>query len=618
MAQTNHRPFLPALLLASLAALVALALGLGVAGEPTLPAPVDGEVRRPGLEVLAGSAGGMAAVDRDGSEVARGPWMAPVGSRFVHRLVDHCEFEIRSPEGGAQPGGVLHSECDVETVVLARRSGEVLVRQQITGLRFVGADGKDIANDPIQASFATAAQAPVFVRLGPAGQILGYGFAGALDGDQRNFLRGTLGLFAFEAPPVDAMRWTSQVEDTTGAFDARYEVVAKTDDAVTVRRERVRYTAIAGHDEVPKHELRGASEGRFHLSLGWLESARIDEGMTLSLSILDLQATTARRAELALTANDTTTVASDEVDWARADAPASGRLETIGGYAAGNERRRWAQRLEGVSLDQILADVERLLAADPVDAEALDGAFQQLQWMIKLDDRQAAILAERMTTRQMGEAVARVTLGALGAAGTAAAQDALTNVRSDEGVDGPVREAATIACIQLAEPTAALVEGLARDADGTSPLQGSSLLVLGAIAPRAKNPLADGRSPVQKLLAMETDAVSRGDTGTWLLAIGNAAPPETIGIVQRYVTSSDPAVRAAACVALRRVADADAVPILVDRATSDTDALVRRDALLELGRRSVPEARAAVEYVAEHDTDLELQKRARRMLGEGA
>ncbi|MBL8750447.1 MAG: HEAT repeat domain-containing protein [Planctomycetes bacterium] len=616
MARTTRRSSRSALLLLPLAAITVVAAVTWFRGgsdtAPALGAVAPAATPAVAADAIAGSP------ERDTAPSSRGFWTAPAGSRFVHRVVDRCDFTIRSAEGGTQPGGALHAECLVETLVCDRRDDEILVRQTVHEPTFFLPDGRKVADDPIQASFVAATAAPVFVRLGTNGSVHAFAFATGLDGDQRNFLRGTLSLLAFEAPAAGSTSWTSRAADSTGEFDAKFEVRGAVDaDEVHVERTRIRYVAVAGNAEVPKHELSGRGEATFALDRGWICAVRIDEHTTMSLPMLDLQALTHRRADVVLVESGMVEVPADVLDaWRRAVEPASGAAEAIGRYAAGNERRRWQQTLNGVGLGQLLTDIERLLAADPVDAKAVDDAFQRLQWLLKLDDAHAAALAEQLTTRQLGIEVARVALGALGAAGTTAAQNALTTVRSDASVAMPVREAATVACVQLDDPAPSLMQSLAADADGTSELQGSSMLVLGALAPKAKSALADGRSPVDKLLAMENDAAARGDLATWLLAVGNAAPPQTLSIVQRYAADANPAVRAAACVALRRVSDADAVPIL-SNATSDVDAAVRREALLELGRRPSPEARSAIEHMASHEVDVELRDRARRFLAAG-
>jgi hypothetical protein len=115
---------------------------------------------------------------------------------------------------------------------------------------------------------------------------------------------------------------------------------------------------------------------------------------------------------------------------------------------------------------------------------------------------------------------------------------------------------------------------------------------------------------------MEADAAARGDLSTWLLAVGNAAPPETFSIARRCLVHADAAVRGSACVALLCVTDAAVVPLLVDLGLADAEATVRREALLVLGRRSEP-ARAAIERIAriaQGDANEELRNKANELL----
>lgn len=601
---------------AALAGLALFACLPGVEGGPRLgPARPDG-----GSAPAGPVAADLSAADRDAAAADLGCWGAPIGAQFVHRVDDRCDFRIRSAEAGEQPGGRLHTQCDVTTTVLDRKDGEVLVQLQIDALRFVGADGAAITGDPVQESLAAAAATPVLVRLGARGDVRGYGFAAGLNGDQRNFLRGTLGLFAFEAPPAHGRAWDAAAADTTGAFAAHYEVLPqRRAGEIAVRRTRVRYTAIAGQDPVPEHRLSGDATAHFATGLGWLESAALHEGMTLALSLLDLWADSERTATIALL--DARTVVSD-VDlaaaWAHATAPASGAGEAVGAYAAGSERRRWQEQLRGVTLDELLAELSRALGAQPADAEAVDRVFQRLQWFLQLDDRAAAQLGEQLATRQLGLEAAQVALGALGAAGTEAAQRVLVDVRADASLGADVRQAATIACLQLEKPNEALLAGMVADAGGDSDLRGPSMLVLGAVAPRAGAPLADGRSPVAALLAMERGAAARGELSTWLLAVANCNPPEALPIAQRLLDDADASVRGAACVALRGQPATAALGALVDRGLADSEPGVRLEALLALGRRSEPAARAAIERVAAQDPDEAVRARARRLLGQGS
>ncbi len=554
--------------------------------------------------------------ERAAAAAQLGCWDAPVGSELRFRLVDHIDVTLRSAEGGTQPGGSLHAEAEVVTTVLARRVDEALVRHQLSGLRCLGSDGRELPVDAIQTRWLAAAATPVHARIARDGQLRGYLFADGLDGDQRNFLRGMLGLFACEAPASDASTWTSTGEDTTGAFTARYAVLAADSaEELVVTRTRDHYTRMVGHAAVPEHTLRGAMTVHFALPIGWLASLQLDEGMTMALGMLDLQAITARKASLQLLAATTIDVRDDVAAlWAAADAPVSSVGEVLGGQAAASERQQWQQRLHGISTDQLLAELQRLLAVQPADAKAVDDAFQQLQWLVKLDDQVAAELEQHVANARVGGDAMRAAVSAFGAAGTDRAQQALANLCFDQNQPAAVREAASLSSLQLQKPSAALVDGMFTAASTDSPQRTGSLLVAGALAGRAEQPLADGRTPLQALLAMEGDAEARGELGTWLLAVANTGAPAALPIAQRLLGHALAAVRGAACVALRGQPEPAALQALIERGLCDSDAMVRQEAVLALSHRSEPAARTALQMTASQDPDEAVRGRATRAL----
>jgi hypothetical protein len=603
---------------AGLAAVVLASSSLAVwtLGAVDVAPPVAGVERDPDAIAVAADAITASGADRrDEVAAVHGCYGAPAGSRFQHRIDDRATFRIAGTEAGTHEAGALHGRCSLQTTVLARREREVLVEYQLVGLEFVDANGKPIT-DAVQQSFAVAAATAVVARLDDAGRVLGYGFAGELDGDQRNFLRGMLATVAFAAPRAGTTRWDAQEADTTGDYDARYDVLpAAAAHEVAVRRTKLRYRTVAACGELPAHEVRGGAEARFRTDLGWLASARLREGMTMALPMLDLQSISERRVDVDFVGANHVAVTLDvAAAWAAATAPVSGRHETVGGFAAASERDRWQQLLRGVTLDQLLAELTALLAQSPADDRLVNDVFVRMQWLAKLDDAVAKEIGARVATRQLGGDPAGVALSSLGAAGTAAAQATLVAVRADRSLAVDVRNAATVATLQLAQPTAAVVQGLADDAGSDFDGRQGSMLVLGALAPRAGQPLADGRSPLATLLAMEADAVARGDVATWLLAVGNAAPPETVAIAQRYLGHADAAVRGAACVALRRITGEQALTLLVERSAIDADASVRREAMLALSRRVEAAAREALQRMAAQDPDELLRERAGQLL----
>jgi hypothetical protein len=577
----------------------------GVAGAPT---PED-------HGAAATTAGGLGG-ERAAVQTVHGPWAALPGAAFTYRIDDHTRVQLQSAEGGVQPGADLHTRCSLTTTVLARTDDEILVQQQFGDLEFATPDGRAITGDPLQQSFVAAAAEPVFVRLALDGTPRALGFADRLDGDQRNFLRGMLALVTIAAPTAAATTWTATEADPTGDYEARYEVrSAAGADELMLRRTRQRYLAMAGHATPPTHECRGTTEARFVLARGWLEQAHVDEGLTTALSLLDLRAIVQRTATATLTTTDTVVVAID-VDAARrcTTSAVTGRDEVVGAYAAAAETEQWRQRLAGVTFDTLLAELDRAMTADPVDPEAANAVFERLQWLAKLDDRAAAAFGERVRSGELAGDRAAMVVSALGAAGTPVAQHALAAVRGDRTLALDVREAATIATLQIATPVPALVADLCRDADTDFDGRGTALLAFGALAPRAADPLACGRAPLQALLAMETAAAQRGDSETWLLAVGNTGSAVVFEIAGRYLDHTDPVLRAAACTVLRRVETAAALALLSERGLGDASPVVRLEALRTLARRQEPAARAAIERIARTDPDDEVKQRANDLL----
>ncbi|MBK8096369.1 MAG: HEAT repeat domain-containing protein [Planctomycetes bacterium] len=548
----------------------------------------------------------------------QGCYTAPAGTTLRYRLDDHIEFQLHSQEGGAAQNGAMHTQAELTTTVLARRDEEVLARLDLTAVRFLGPDGNEVPADAVTHSFTAAAATPVHLRVRTDGTVLGLQFADGLDGDQRNFLRGTLLLATFPAPTTDAVRWESHGADTTGEFAARCTRLLAAAGEVAVQREKLRYLRMAAHDQVPQHELRGLATGTFRLELGWLATVTLDEHLTTALPVLDLRAITRRRSTIELVGTDMTRIDHDVAAlWSGTTVDVAGDRESIGGHAEAAERSLWQQRLQGVTLATLLDRLREILGHEPLDAEALDGAFQQMQWLVRFDDQVATALGQMVGTRQLTGAIAATALSALGAAGTEAAQQTLAAVRADRTLDFDVRETATVSLLQLPAPAPKLMAGLAADADVEFDGQQGAMLVLGALAERAAR-LADGRSVATTLLAMERAAAQRNDLPTWLLAVGNMASAEVLGPASRYLDHADAAVRGAAFTALRRVPEAAAATLLVDRGLTDADPFVRQEAVRALGHRQEAAAAAALRQAATDDADPATRRTALRELARAA
>lgn len=601
------------LLWTGIAALTATLVAWTLAAPAPQPAAAPAAAAPAATEPPPPTAGAPDARTLQTPRPAPGAWGAPAGSTLRHRYTEHTEFGLWPQDGGERQTASVHTSCELATTVLARRAGEILVRSEILDPAFRAAPGAAPLADGRSQRLVAGCAAPVLLRLGDDGRVLGYGFAAGLDGEQRNFLRGLLATFAFTVPLEPPARWTAHEADASGEYEASYRREACAPPDLALTREKQRYLVLGAEATAPAHAVRGATTAEFDGRLGWLRHARMDESLSADLPLGALRADTRRRAELTLVEHGQIQVPAD-VDrlWNTVSAPAAGQAEPAGTGAAEDEQRLWQQRLAGADLQQVLAEIQQACTAEPFDPAALEVAFQRLQWLLRLDGTAVAALAQQLTTGALGGNVAATALGALGAAGTPAAQQALSAVRENATLPADVREAATVAMLQLAEPQPELMASLLRDASARGDGGLGALLVLGALAPRSAAPLADGRGALDALFALERDASSPGELAAWLHAAGNAATPATRAAAVRHLDHPDPTVRAAACTALRRVADG--VGPLLQRGLGDADAGVRAEAVRSLGRRGEPEAAAAVRRTATTDGDAEVRREAARAL----
>lgn len=600
----------------SLSALAALGFVLAGQAGVAAPAPiVDEAIGAAAADAVRAPASTQRA-ERVDAVQRRGCWTAPAGASFRFEIVDRTTVQIAQPDAAPQAPGVLDMRSRLSTTVLDRRDGEALVEARIDALRFVGADGRELAGDPIQQSYAAAAAEPTLVRIDAAGRVRGYGFARELDGDQRNFLRGAIGLLFVEAPEAGATAWTSVGNDSMGSFEARYETLPASDeDSLLVRRTRLALTKVRGLVELPAHTLQGGAVARFALARGWLAGVELAETLTMAMPIGDMKVSTTRKATATLVAEEAVPV-DGAAAWDRAAADVSGETESLGGYAEAAQRREWRDRLAGVTVADLLAEIERLLAAKTGDDEAVDAAFQKLQWLLRGDDKATLMLADQLVAGQVPTHAVGVAIGALGAAGTAAAQEALLALRAD-GVAPAMREQATTACLQLAEPGERLMQSLTDEARSGAASRATSVMVLGALARRAGAPAGGGASPLANLLAMETEYAVRGELADWVFAVGNSGASQVLDVALRLLGHQQTDVRAACCAVLRRCAGPAAFEALTRRGLVDADPLVRMEALGAIARRSEAAVRAILETTATLDVDASVRALAAELLTAG-
>jgi hypothetical protein len=537
-----------------------------------------------------------AATVRDEAVRYLGHYAAPAGSSFGYDLTGRFEYSVRHPEGGAQRSG-MNVRALLQVAVVTRDSDTILLRAELQDLALSALVAGHATGNPV---LTAAAAMPFFARIDTEGRIQGYQFAGSLDGEQRNFVRGLFASFLHTVPATAPAQWEAQDADAAGEYLARFQ--CRTDgDRTDVERHKLRYSAMAGNELHP-HQITGGSQAVFDAGIRWLRAVEVDESITMTMQGLELSIDlrSVLHATLVSHGRDLAAAAGPGPE---AFAPATGHHEDLSAGQEASDRSRWQHQLEGTNLEVLIADLAALLAQEPQDAQAIDRAWQALIWSVKLDPAQAAAICARV--QGMDARLADMLVSALGAAGTEAAQDVLAAMRQDPNSTPALRTSATVALFQVARPGARMLGELVGGIDAAAELSGDqamAVLLLGALAPRAGAMPVAGRSAFDTLVAYEGRCTAQGRADLWLNALANVGKPECVPHVQRFVDHEDDRVRGAAYNALRLIdtAPADA---LLERGLRDASPAVRSDAVNAIGQHRSDAACAALVRVSREDAD---------------
>ena len=535
---------------------------------------------------------------------------APAGSRFAYALEGATSYSMQSPNAERSAATEVRFVGKLRLDVVARRDREVLCAVLLEGLRLDVGHGVDVGSSKELAAHQDAARTPFVVRMSDAGTLLGYRFADKLDGQQRNFVRGIFGAFAFTVPQPLAKTWKAEEDDASGRFEARYSLLRDEGDRVAVRRQKTRYVTLsASLGQAAKHSVAGTAQAEFSREAAWLTSARVDERISLDTSVMELSVTMRMRATLRLLTSERA-VETPRVAWDGDWRAAAGHAEDLGSNAAA-EQERLRREMKNVRLIDVIAELRATAGSDQ--------SYEQWRQLGKLLQARPELLEEverMLVVGQINGDLAALTITAAGTTTHVAAQDFLMRARANAHLDPDLRSAATHAMFQIAVPSPALLAGLANDLERAprwARTEQEALLALAALAPRAKQALADGRTGVDALLALEKRAARLDALPTWLDALGNAASPRVVAVAERFLDHSAARVREAAVSALRGVESAKALEVLLS-ATSDSDASVRTRAVEILARRNGSRVTTTLERIAASDSDESLRRLAKDLL----
>ena len=443
-------------------------------------------------------------------------------------------------------------------------------------------------------------QRPTLVRMHDNGRGIGYRFPANADALAKNQLRTLFSALRFTMPTGAERTWTEEDQSAVGKFEVRYTRRGASDAGrAELRRERVRLIQLqARNPGETRTQLESRGTATLCMNAGWLIAADVREVVTLQLPQFGANARTTTTSRLALTESSLVSLSDQpEPDWSGSWAPLTADLDEVQTAAADREAAKWRRELANMPVQGLVDWFMSLHANDAASREAYTEAWNHIAWKCRLDPKAIEAIVAIVRAGRMPGPAADALLTAMGDAATPAAQAALVGLHADRRLDVGIRAASAVGLLQSPKPTASTLSHLIATVTGPNAktdLGKMSLLVLGALAGRTSEPLADGRTPMATLIAMETTARKQGRLDAWLLALGNSGSPQTVDHAARHLDSKDAKVREAAASALRLTKSSRACDLLVRRATQDKAPEVRRKAAESLAEHATPRARSAL------------------------
>jgi hypothetical protein len=523
-----------------------------------------------------------------------GCFSAPAGSEFGYEFAAlvRSGVEVALASQPVAQRLVLRLHGTMNVLVVARRADELIARLDLSGVTASqGVGGAEERSPALEELLAL----PAFVRMRDDGALVGFAFDERSNGFVNNLVRSIACGFRFVVPASAMMDsaqkpWTGEEADPTGIATVRYDWLDDARDERRLQRTKTAYRGSPGQrsDLALGYEVRSNALATLSSALGWLRSAQVGETLTARADTASLRSTTDYEASIALVTHRRRSPAElPDAPWDQRWAGLAG-LEDTNAIAESSERELSELELGGATLASLVQDIEGLTAGRPLDTAALTAASHKLSVLLRLHPEALAELGRVLPTAS--PFAADVMLGAVGAAGTVAAQQFLAGVATDAGAAPGLRQSALESMIQLAAPTDAVlaaVRQVADDPDAGAGLRNKSLLVLGALASRQpQSDSIDRDGLVAELVGREDRARSAGQLEHWLHALGNTGNPDALPAIERYLGNDDVDVRHAAVYALRQVDTESATRALLDRAGSERDERVRALAIEGLAQRN--------------------------------
>jgi len=441
----------------------------------------------------------------------------------------------------------------------------------------------------------------VLVSMAPNGLIGTVLFPTTMSAEACNQWRDRLSRFEIVFPETDGLNeWTAAQIDTTGKYTAAY-TRKMVDGKWTIRRAKVEYAAVGADSsadlasstfadgeavivieppllQMNGHEsIRFAPEGARQEGEAEIHFVFERESMEKSAAVL---AAARSRVHMLETLRGTTLGASDMAK----SLALNEEYKDLGTPSEEIAVLRATVEAQGANGDDTHERMLRVIALIKKSPAAVEGLLDALR-------------------EDISPELAGVLIGALGAAGTDAAQRGLQDIFAGQDWKQPLREEALYALAQIKDPIPELDDSLLKLYEEKGPLASTALLLLAAMGERATQTDSLRRARIEEFVHAEASRMDL-DTDLRVAALGaveNLASDQTPAVVSRAAVDADDLVRSAAMEALSKTPDPAADEILLRALRNDPSEEVRVHAAKVIGETDRPGGDDLLQQVVLHD-----------------
>ena len=533
---------------------------------------------------------------RTADEVASGLFSVAPGTRLAFDLANTGSSTMSNQEGAVFQSLEVDLRGELAVDVLARRADEMAFAVRLPQCKIE--QRVDGAAMPAGASEALAASLarPAIVRAKVDGTILGFRFDTQAQPDERNRMRTLLGALMPVAPEPLSEAWTAEQQDVQGSMRCNYRLVGAQESRVEI--ERTSRECLANDPSRPTPKLDGTARFGIDRSLGWFDSVAADEATTIQVELAawTILAQQSTRCTLTSVRRD----GPVGIDWDAAWEPASGAADAAR-LAQHNRELQLRDALNGRTLDQLVDELNALLAAGDMADPELVRLREEIGFLLSIDAHALAQVAELVLDPRLSPDVIAALIDCVGRAGTPEAQALLARWISDSEHAKDFRTESVYALIEVKHPgdnVVAAVAGLL-DLDAEPELQGSALLTMGALANIGGSHTSAGSTALSHVMGWKKYAEESGRLPEWIEALGNTGSPQVVEAVKPYLAHEESDVRASAVHALRLVFTLEVSQLAAECGRQDVSVNVRARAAEVLGVRVDVHARTAIAQMLE-------------------